>query len=613
MWAGLAVILSVLIFSAYSKLNPESFLVFLNREVQRNYPGSKLTVTNIDYAFKLDFSLRIKELTVKKEETLMGRIGAVEIRLPWWLLLFNRGSAQVNLADVDVYLPEVNDPTSFAKDLEPSGGKLKVTVPGYMVNARYTLRAKDITIRDLAGNRRFFSISKLLVREFKYGSNSAFELNIPIHINHKDTSYNSELWLFGDVTPELAHWNLNYRGEFKTKENTEKLEFDDLVIDGKARIEPDSKIRSDYNLVVEKKEIGKGRMSYSGNHVNITATFSHFPLQYLSLIGDDIKNPFWGGLDGHAKGDLRFARKLGKEASTTLSGKLNFPGKFHLPELEPIQGNWQLNFENGKWETSFLSPKHEISFYRRAAVNFRRGTVSQYSQEIGFTGVDVKLPFLAVEDLGMLMNASPQDYHSTFVKIQNCTSETLNINGFFRLGILPDHRYYQTELAEGDNKLLLNYENKADQHQFFAEFKTFKFTESHRYLKPFWTAFSGSVDGKLEGKWQGRWMDGTWLGKLKFSGISRPQGSWFEFFNKLGSVFSFDTSQFPDQLVDGNLTKQNFKLNSYTLEGSDPAVISGVLSMNSKKSYLVLNHPKNKKWKPVRKDTGESLEPKETP
>lgn len=612
LWLGLAIILGILVMSAYSKLNPDSFLVLLNQQVQRNYPGSKLVVQDMSYAFKLDFSLKIKELSVKKDDVLMGRIGKVEIRLPWWLLLFNRGSAQVNLSDLDIYVPGHNDPSTLARELEPSGGRIKVTVPGYMTDASYTIRAKDITIRELDGNRRFFNLSKLLIREFQYGKNSAFELNIPIRITHKNTKYTSELWLFGDITPHTESWALNYRGEFKTKENSEKLEFDDLVIDGKATVEPSTiEIVSNYSLMVEKKEIGKGKFVYEGNLLGLDATFTDLPIQYLSLVGEEVKNPFWVGLEGNAQGNLKFARKLGPEDVTTLAGKLNFVGNFSIPNSEPIAGTWQLNFENGKWETSFLSPKHEVSFYRRAAINFKEGSVTQYSQEIGFTDIDLGLPLKTVEDLGTFMGSSPQDYHSTFISIKNCKLGDRIVEGFFRLGILPDQRFYQAELVDDSSKLIFNYQDKQSQHQLDATFSKFPLTKSHKFLSPFFSVEDGIVNGRLEGKWAKHWMDGTWKSKLDFSGLKSPQGSWFDLVIKIASVFSFDPTPFPAQTVDFAVSKNILKLNSFSLNGPDPAVMSGSMSANAKKSYLTLNYPKNKKWKPIRKEAGTSIESKE--
>ncbi|MCP5815823.1 hypothetical protein NL365_27960, partial [Klebsiella pneumoniae] len=73
-----------------------------------------------------------------------------------------------------------------------------------------------------------------------YGKNSAFELNIPIQIKHNETHYNSDLWLFGDVTPETSQWKLNYRGEFRTKESSDKFLIEDLVINGAATFIPSS-------------------------------------------------------------------------------------------------------------------------------------------------------------------------------------------------------------------------------------------------------------------------------------------------------------------------------------------------------------------------------------
>ena len=50
-WTFLFLIVGSLIYSAYSKLNPESLITLLNFQVQKNYPGSQLSIAKIDYGF----------------------------------------------------------------------------------------------------------------------------------------------------------------------------------------------------------------------------------------------------------------------------------------------------------------------------------------------------------------------------------------------------------------------------------------------------------------------------------------------------------------------------------------------------------------------------------
>jgi hypothetical protein len=208
LWLGLFIIIGGLLYNAYSKLKPDAFVALLTEQVQKNYPGAKLEVGKVSYGFSLDFNLNVENIHLRRSDKLLGSIGEVELRVPWWLLLFNRGNAQINIKNLDVFVdhgqsPEVSKPSA---DSGSTSEKIEVTLPSYLVDANFTLRAKNISVRDINNARRYFVVSKLLVREFQHGKNSAFEVNIPVSIRQGEQNYPSELWLFGDVTPEPSKW-----------------------------------------------------------------------------------------------------------------------------------------------------------------------------------------------------------------------------------------------------------------------------------------------------------------------------------------------------------------------------------------------------------------------
>ena len=263
-WVILFIALGSLVYSAYSKLKPDSLVSLFNSQIQRSYPSSNLSIGKIDYVFSIDFKLSLKNLSLTKDNKTLATADEVQFKIPWWLILLNRGNASINIDNLDVFVSsEGND----SLDSMPTGRvsnsvmKIEAQLPRYLLDAHYTLRAKNISIKEMDGDRRYFSLSKLLVREFQYGKNSAFELNIPISISHKNKRFASDLWLFGDVTPEINEWKLNYRGEFKTKDTVEGFQFEDLVIDGKSTFNPTAvDLSSVIELLVEKKKIGTGEI-----------------------------------------------------------------------------------------------------------------------------------------------------------------------------------------------------------------------------------------------------------------------------------------------------------------------------------------------------------------
>lgn len=608
LWVGLFVILGGLFYGAYSKLNPESFIALLNEQVQKNYPGARLNVGSVDYDFALDFSLDLKNLTLTRGTELLGKANEIELKIPWWVILLNRGSAQINLSGLDIYVTNeaIIQTETSSKEQSPLSDKVEFDLPAYMVGTQYTLRAKDVSVRELNTDRRFFSLSKLLVREFQYGKNSAFELNIPISINHKGKNYASELWLFGDVTPEFSKWKMNYRGEFKTKD-AEGFHFEDLVIGGKASFNPLSMdFNSEIELMIEKKSVGKGKVIAQHDKLDLNLKFNQFPLSYLTVVGDEIRNPFWVESEGKAEGELKLQRDFKTDGKTHLSGKLHFPGKFTLDSEVGVVGKWHISFDDEKWETSFLTSKGDVSFFRRAVVDFKQGMVKQYNQEMGFDGVDLNFALLAAKPLSHFLIDNTETYHVTVISIKNCTQGEKVVDGSFRYGIAPLQKFYQANLEIEENGLEVNYQQKSGGQQLSMAFNKFSWSPSYKFMEPFFNASSGEINGKIDGQWKVHWSDGKWLFKLKGNDLKNLQGEFAELNQATWNIYNIDSQIHHNKSWNGNVNNGIIKFNSLTLESSDPIVLSGTLTASPKqKSYLTLTYPKNKKWKPVKKEIQE--------
>jgi hypothetical protein len=391
------------VFTAYSKLKPEALIGVIREQVERNYPGSKLTVGKIDYRLSLDFKVNLTDIQLQRNEAKLASVGEIEVKIPWWLFLSNKGTTQINISNLDIMLdqPKVEKVLSGGPNSEKQKIKVDVNVPDYLLSAKYTLRAKGISVRDAKDLSRKIILSKLLVREFQYGKNSAFEMTIPIEVNHNKAKYDSELWLFGDVTPKAHQWSLNYRGEFKTRDTSEKFQLEDVTIDGKAEMSLDNfKVLSDMNFLIEKDNVGSGKIVINKEAFKADIQFSKFPLSYLGIIYEEIKNPFLPELDGYAQGSVAFEKDYGTDQSL-LNSKVSFDGIFPLGEVS-YAGKWNLLFDNAKWETSFITPNGEVSFFRRSIIDFETGALIQYNEEIGFSGIDFAKAVAPVKGLGEL-------------------------------------------------------------------------------------------------------------------------------------------------------------------------------------------------------------------
>lgn len=604
LWLGLFLIIGGLLFNAYSKLKPETFIALLTEQVQKNYPGAKLNVGKINYRFSLDFNLNLQDIHLRRSGKLLGSIGEVELKVPWWLLLFNRGNAQINLKKLDIYIDHANHAVTENLPSEASSEKssVNVTVPAYLVDAKFTLRAKEVSIRDIHNARRYFMVSKLLVREFQYGKNSAFEMNIPIEIKHNDIQYTSDLWLFGDVTPEPSQWRMNYRGEFRTRDHSDKFQIEDLVINGAATFIPTSlAINSDLNLLIEKDHVGKGEFSANQDNLSVLLNFTKLPVNYLSLIQEDVQNPYLKKFDGEAQGHLKFVKSF-NNSQATIAGKLDFNGGFHISDTYSIAGNWKINFQDSRWEVSFMSPKGEASFFRRSFVDMKKNMVTQYNEELGFSNLDFRTVFPVVAPISSFVNSIPGSYYSTQISFNKCLDGELTYDGTFRFGLTPEQKFYQGELTGSDSSSLkVNYSNKNASNSLDMNLSKFRIFQGFHLLEPYLSSKESKLEGKLEGRWKTQWPEGQWMIQLHSENNGDFRGKIPEFIYKTSSFFGVDSKPFKKQNLNLSVKNNVVSVNSVMLEDTDSIKISGTLSPKQK-SFLTLSYPKNKKSNPVKKE-----------
>ena len=602
LWVGLLIIIGGLLFNAYTKFKPETFIALLTEQVQKNYPGAKLNVGKIAYRFSLDFNLKLKEIHLRRSGKLLGSIGEIELKVPWWVLLVNRGSARVSLSNLDIFIDQEAAHTVENKTETPESKTVRVEIPSYFADTKFTLKASSISIRDIHNARRYFTVSKLLVREFQYGKNSAFEINIPVEINHNGSQYLSDLWLFGDLTPEPAEWKLNYRGEFRSRENTDKFHIDDLVIIGKTSFQPSSLgISSDINLLDEKDPIGSGQITASQDNLNVLIKFDKLPLGYFGFIYESIKNPYLVKLDGHAAGELKFKKKF-DSSKADIDGKLNFPGELTLADKNAIPGHWQVGFQNTRWEISFISPKGEVSFFRRSVLDGKQNKVSLYSEELGFTGMDLDKTMGVVKPLHHFLNEPNDSFYTTAITCKKCLQEEKLIDGNFRYGQSVGQKFYQADLSDESSSFKVVYGSKGnDKKSLDVNFTKFNWKKSYQLFEPYFNANTGVIDGKLEGRWEDNWESGQWLSQLTASDVTGGNGLVTDFITKSASFFDLKFKEIRPSAMNISVKNNILSINSLLLDTGESVKITGSLS-SKQKSTLTLSYPKNKSFKPIKKE-----------
>jgi len=608
LWAWLILILTVgsLIYSAYSKLNPDSLVSLLNGQIETNYPGSKLEIGKVQYGFSLDFDLTLRNLILKRSDKLMAQAGEIQLKVPWWLILLDRGSAQVILNDLTIFVQapdeDLTNPIEKSIDQKAKLNTIRLNLPKYLKDAIYTLRGRNITIKEQNGERRFFTLSKLLVKDFQYGKNSAFEINIPISISHRQKHFSSDLWLFGDLTPGIELWNFNYRGEFRTKDSAEGLHLDDLVLQGVSRFNPlEVDLASELELKVNQKTVGSGSVLARNDKMTFDLSFKSFPLSYLNLIGDEIKNPYLNLKSGRADGKLKYVRSLKNDGHTLISSKLIFPGDFHLSDVEKLKGQWTLSIENDKWETNFISPKGEISFFRRAVIDFEKGQIRQSTQELGFSEFDFGVGISIVQNFDEFLHNHSKYFSSSLLSFKKCKIKEKLIEATFKHSASPFENFYQAQLETEKTKLLFNFLSKNGLNQLSLEAKDFEWLSSYRFLLPYLNLDQGIINGNLTGNWQTDWFEGKWESSISFSNYKNIAGSFIDPLKKVFSDLALDVENSNNIILKFKLDKKMMKFSSSSISGNETKIFDGDLAFEkNQKSYLIIRDPKNKKSKNIR-------------
>lgn len=602
LWVGIFLIIGGLLFNAYSKLNPESLVKLVSEQVHKNYPGTEVYIDDISYGFVLDFVLGLKNVRLKKGDNVLAQIGELEMRFPWWLLISGKGHAQINLEEFSIFLDHSGNIQGY-KDKKQTNSEEKsvaIELPIYLSEAKYTLRASKISFVDIPSGKKIFKLSKLLVRDFHYGKNSAFELNAPITIKRENYKFTSEVWLFGEITPDVADWKLNYRGEFKTKDVGDKFQIEDIILGGVASFDPSQMhFSSDVNLSIEKKPVAAGRLNADRDNLNFNLTIFSLPLSYLELFKEEIKNPYLVKPDGSAAGWLKFNRSF-DSSQISFQGKLNFDGVFKTTEEESIPGKWQVGFQDSRWEISFMSPKGEASYFKRSVVDFYKDRVSQYVEELGFSDMNISSILGPIAELGKIIKQTPTSFYSTTISYKRCFDDKIQYDGQFYFGFNPEKKFFKGEIHSDESSFDVNY-SSAEKNELDIKFKNFKWNSYLKLFNPFLGADSGSFDGKIEGRWSDQWDDGKWLVSLDIINPMNMSGIWAKFLSDTLDKFEINEDNFKKYQF--KMMFQNKRLNILDLLIEDPDFrkISGELGV-SKKSFLQLTYPKNRKKAPLKKE-----------
>lgn len=410
-WLFFVLMLVALGYNAYDRLRPDTFIQLASEQLQKNIPHSQLVVGEVDYSFSVDFNIKLKKVTVLRNNIQIAKIERFELKIPWWLLITHKGSAQVNVDQVEILLTS-SDVKNIALPVDVASKaptKIDIEVPNYLAGAQFTLRVKDVSLKSEDASRTYLQISKLLVREFALDKNSAFEIKLPVWFEHNNQTYSSEIWLFGDMTPAQDNWVFNYTGDFKTKDIDAKINFDDVALEGNIKLTlPQFTIDAQTSFMIDKEERGTSVFSLDQASWKLDLDFNSLPLEFLALFEKEILNDYFKKFEGEAQGKVSLWQKLDYQ-DLFLTGNLTFPGKFKFHHFIQ-EGNWFITFDNNLWMTRFEN--EVIKFSKENLISFNEEKLVETRQSLELRDLDFLEVFKFIPTWEKVSKTETPDYRS---------------------------------------------------------------------------------------------------------------------------------------------------------------------------------------------------------
>lgn len=508
-WGVLLVLIVALGYNAYNRLKPEAFIQLAQEELRKNIADAELVVGDVDYGLSTDFNIKLKNITILKNQTHIAKIGEFELKVPWWLLITHKGNAHISIAQVEFLISgnDVKKITHSTSETEGEKTEIKIEIPDYLANAEFTLRAKDVFLKNEDASRTYLQLSKLLVREFSLGKNSAFEIKLPIWFEYNGQSYSSEVWLFGDMTPSKDKWILNYTGDFRTKDLDAKINFDDVALEGKINLLlPQFAIEAQNSFMIEKEEKGSAAFKLNGGEWNLDLDFTALPLEFLSLFEKEIVNDYLTELKAEAAGKITLTKKIDHE-ELFMNGDLSWGGE--LKNLQFIErGTWRIAFNNNLWKTSFEGTNFKFS--RENLIAFNETKFLEIKETYQFIESPISNIKFFVPTLPKVVNSEIPI--TRVYELVNVAKGNTPINGTLEYSSNENSISYSGELK--NNEEFLSFKMvRAESLAIDFESKKFKMASGLSLFEPWITG-----EGLLDFKFSGRELDQPQVSQWKFNG-----------------------------------------------------------------------------------------------
>jgi|GEM_PF-4143485 len=592
-WIILIIVGGSFAYYTYDKFKSGDFVEAIKKNVEENYPGSSLKIQKVDYHFGLDMGLELKEAQLERAKVTIWEVDKVAIKIPWWLVLTGQGQVQINLENVNLAIDRTNHQSG-----EISAHKMKLRLPRYIAESSYNIRVKNVSLVDSQKNYQVVSLKKLIIKNFSSTNKAIFEFESPLVFGEGETKTVVGIRFIGEITPYPKSWRMTFRGDSKHLEGVEKLPIDGLIFEGKADLNlKDFDLYADFNVLLDKLRMGDGNIGINGERFKMKLHLSQVPMNLFEDFFKKLTIDYVGSNLSDGQVSVRVENKFSSKELVT-SAKLTFQAPFEIDENYKIEGKWLFQINGDRIDSSFITPRGELSYFRRASFSPKDLVLNQFSEEIGFTGLDVGLIFPLLKPFTYFSVNPEGQFFTSLVTFKNCPLKDGRLNGILRMGETPIEEFYTVDLNLDASLLKLNYQHQDSKKSFQLTAQDFPLIPQFKLFDEFFSATTGQITGQIDGQWEDDWRLGTWGVKLKTKDTIETRGLVPELLTKLISEVQLSGNPSVDFSLNGKLALKKFSLIELSTSAQKDIKLSGELTPKSQLLFIVRQKKKNKVLNP---------------
>ena len=584
LWGAIIVMVGLLFGMAYKRFNSEVLVDGLRKELRKIYPHSKIQIGEVKTHFLIDINIGIDELIVEKDGIKELAVNHLELKVPWWALLIESGRVQLNIEGLLLNLPANKNPLLNKQVVQDSDSSnqpaVELSLPHYVLNSSLNIRIKDLEIIDPELGERRLKLSKVIIRDYKPGQKTAFELNIPLSIKWGG-SYDGEIWVFGDFVSNHETIQTNWRADTRGFKQ-EEWNLNDIFFEGKGVWNHSAKtLESEISLIYSSKKISDLSIKVSKDNLVLSGPVTQLPL--------DIVKPLIKQF--HPKSELSFFK--GNElANGQFSWSYTWPGVKHHFDLKlAFEGEFYKDW--GIWNLQWLSESYHLDFISSDKKTKFAGNWSPAGihQTISLDGKNISGAYLTSFDpfITTVFNVPEQKldlkYKDVFWKDKLYSGDIALIKKS-----AESSRSAIIKLIQDKTKLDSTWTKASDSSQKFSlDAKSFTLGPFGSFFHSSLSDSSAVVNGKFAAEWNTDVFQGKGSSNLIISNFSDGKASWMKYWDFVAKIFSL-----PKSVDEVNLQSEwkagIYKVKKLTVVG--PQVkgnFTGKLDFTGKKSELIYN------------------------